>query len=71
MEKKLDDDCAVSEEIDPELTNPMQEVAKLEEEDLGYSLNMMSSLYNESPSGDEDELIIEPVPCKGGLPDER
>lgn len=63
MEKKLPDEICHSKEVAVELDNPMDDTAALEQEELGHSLNMMSSLYYEYPSGESDELIIEREPC--------
>ncbi len=63
MEKKLPDEICNSEEIAADLDNPMDDTAALEKEELGHSLNMMSSLYYEYPSGESDELVIEREPC--------
>ncbi len=51
-----------SEELEPEIPNPIDESAALEEEELGYPLNAMSNLYYEFPSEEGEEEIVDPDP---------
>ena len=47
---------------DPELTNGIQQSSEIEEEQLGYALNVMGSLYYESPSEEGEESLTDDPP---------